>query len=39
VTPIADRLYVLEPGCIVAAGTVEEVGGADAVANRYLALR
>jgi branched-chain amino acid transport system ATP-binding protein len=39
VTPIADRLYILERGTIVVAGTVDEVGGPDAVANRYLALR
>ena len=33
---IGDRLYLLEQGSVVASGTFESVGGADAIADLYL---
>jgi len=33
---IGDRLYLLEQGSVVASGTFESVGGADAIAELYL---
>lgn len=33
---IGDRLYLLEQGTVVASGTFESVGGADAIADLYL---
>jgi branched-chain amino acid transport system ATP-binding protein len=33
---VADRLYLLEQGSVVASGSFESVGGADAIADLYL---
>ena len=36
---MVDRLYLLEQGRIVRSGTVDEVGGADAIAELYLGVK
>jgi ABC-type branched-subunit amino acid transport system ATPase component len=33
---VGDRLYLLEQGTVIAAGSFESVGGADAIAELYL---
>jgi branched-chain amino acid transport system ATP-binding protein len=39
IADVVDRIYVLERGTITAAGTVEDIGGADGLAAVYLAAR
>jgi branched-chain amino acid transport system ATP-binding protein len=39
IADIVDRVLVLEHGGIGAAGTIDEIGGADSLADRYLAAR
>ena len=39
IADLVDRVYVLERGTVGAAGTVEDIGGADGLASLYLAAR
>lgn len=39
IADLADRVYLLEQGRVVGAGTFKEIGGADAIAELYLGVR